>query len=520
MARTRNRLSCSPKTAVAYARYSSAGQRDVSIDQQLQDIRAFAQREGYTIVHEYADRAKSGYKNTSARLEFQAMMTAAESGSFDTVIAWKVDRFGRNRRDSALYKGQLRDHGVDVVYAMEPIPEGAAGVLTEGMLESIAEWYSRNLSENVQRGMRDNAMKGLSNGVEILGYCRGPDGRYAIDADRAPLVRQIFEQYISGYSAGSISRQLNSSGIRTARGGQYTTTAIMRIINNECYTGVYIWDDIRIPGAMPALISPEDWERAQRMKKKTGKHIESSPADFLLTGKLFCGLCGRPMVGDSGKSHNGTVHYYYTCTGHKAKSGTSRTCDKKPVRKDDIENAVLSFIHDHCLTGPEMEKIADAILAAQAEYDKSSPRASMAAELKATEKKIANINDAIENGIWNSSTSIRLKSLEDSAAALRASIAEIDFSRDQLLDRDRILYFLHRMSKYNLENQDRKKQLISTFINSVFVFDGYLKIVINAVDGQSALKLSELPDCSDEGSSGLPHVPHPNRCVAVYTVAV
>ena len=506
--------------AVAYARYSSAGQRDVSIDQQLNDIRAYAEREGYTIVHEYADRAKSGYKNVSARLEFQRMMSAAESGAFGTVIAWKVDRFGRNRRDSAIYKGQLRDHGVNVVYAMEPIPEGAAGVLTEGMLESIAEWYSRNLSENVQRGMRDNALKGISNGVEILGYRRGPDGHYVIDADRAPIVRRIFEKYISGYSAGSISRMLNESGIRTARGAQYTTTAIMRIIANECYTGVYLWDDIRIPDGMPVIISREDWERAQRMRKKTGKHFETSPADFLLTGKAFCGQCGKAMVGDSGRSKNGVVHYYYTCSGHKAKSGTPRTCDKKSIRKDDLENAVLNFIKERCLTCPEMEKIADAILAAQAEYGKSSPRAAMIAELKETEKKISNINDAIENGIWNSSTSIRLKSLEDTASALRSSIAEIDFSRNQLLDRDRILFFLTRMAKYDLNNQDRKKQLIATFINSVFVYDHTLKVVINAVEGQATLKHSELPSCSDEGSSGLPRVTHPNRWVAIYTLAV
>ena len=152
---------CEPKTAVAYARYSSAQQRDVSIEQQLRDIRAYAEREGYKIIYEYADHAKSGFKNVERRTQFQAMIQAAASGAFDTVIAWKVDRFGRNRRESATYKGQLADNGVKVVYAMEPIPDGAAGVLTEGMLESLAEWYSRNISENTKRGQRDNAIKGL-----------------------------------------------------------------------------------------------------------------------------------------------------------------------------------------------------------------------------------------------------------------------------------------------------------------------------------------------------------------------
>ena len=159
--------SCSPRTAVAYARYSSAGQRDVSIDQQLADIRAFAKREGYTIVHEYADHARSGFKNTSSRTAFQSMIAAASEGSYDTIIAWKVDRFGRNREDSAIYKGKLRRFGVRVIYAMEPIPEGSAGVLLEGMLEATAEWYSRQLSENVTRGMTDNANKCLYNGTRV-----------------------------------------------------------------------------------------------------------------------------------------------------------------------------------------------------------------------------------------------------------------------------------------------------------------------------------------------------------------
>lgn len=517
------KVRCPEKTAVAYARYSSAGQRDVSIEQQLRDIRAYAEREGYTIVHEYADRAKSGYKKATARVEFQSMLAAAQDGHFDTVIAWKVDRFGRNRRDSAIYKGQLKDVGVRVVYAMEPIPTGAAGVLTEGMLESIAEWYSCNLAENVSRGLRDNALKAISNGAKILGYQRGADGHFVIDPEGAAVVRMIFEKYISGYSAAAIARDLNAAGMKTGRGCQFTPTVIIRTISNERYTGVYIWQDVRIPDGMPVIISRYDWERAQAMKNKTARHIEDTSADFLLTGKIFCGLCGRPMVGDSGKSHSGAVYYYYSCTGHKSRGGYSRSCEKKSVRKDKIERLVLDFVYGQCLTGPEREKIADAVIKAQKEYDKSSPRAAMEDELKATEKKINNINDAIENGIWNSSTSVRLKSLEDTAQALRDSLAEMDFSRSQLLDRDRILYFLQRMAKYDRNNPDRQKQLIAAFINSVYVYDDHLKIIINAVEGAPTVEFPDLPDDSDSSDNETlspPNVLYPNLRVILYRVRI
>lgn len=511
--------SCNPKIAVAYARYSSAGQRDVSIEQQLQDIRAFAQREGYTIVHEYADHAKSGYKNVSARLEFQRMLEDAKTGSFGTVIAWKVDRFGRNRRDSAVYKGQLRDRGVDVIYAMEPIPEGAAGVLTEGMLESIAEWYSRNLSENVNRGLRDNALKGLCNGSSTYGYHRGSDGRLALDPDQAAVVRLVFDQYLSGYSAASIADSLNASGLKASRGKRFTLAMILRMISNERYTGVYIWRDIRVPDAVPVIVSHEEWERAQEMKRKTGRHIEKSPADFILTGKVFCGFCGKPMVGDSGRSHSGSVYYYYTCTGHKSRGGSPRTCDKKSVRKEYLESQIIDYIYDHCLTGPMREKIADAILEAQKAQDKSSPRAALIAELKATEKKISNINDAIESGIWNASTSARLRSLEDSAESLRASLRELEFTRAQLLDRERIMFFLDKMSKYDRNNINRQKQLMYTFVNSIFVYDDHIKLAVNAVEGASALTLADV-NSSDYFPFALPDITHPNPRAVIFWLAL
>ena len=280
---------CSPRTAVAYARYSSAGQRDVSIEQQLADIRLFAKREGYTLVHEYADHARSGFKNSSSRTAFQSMMAAAETGSFDTVISWKVDRFGRNREESAQYKGRLRRHGVKVIYAMEPIPEGSAGVLLEGMLEATAEWYSRQLSENVTRGMTDNAHRCLYNGTRILGYCRGPDNHYALNPEEAAVVRHIFELYISGLSAARICRQLNDRGLKTSRGRPFSPESLLRIVSNERYTGVYIWGDIRVPDGMPAIIDITTFEEAQRMKKKTARHVEQGAIDYLLTGKAFCG---------------------------------------------------------------------------------------------------------------------------------------------------------------------------------------------------------------------------------------
>ena len=517
--------SCSPRTAVAYARYSSAGQRDVSIEQQLEDIRAFAKREGYTLVHEYADHARSGFKNTSARTAFQSMMAAAESGTFDTVLAWKVDRFGRNREDSAIYKGKLRRFGVRVLYAMEPIPEGSAGVLLEGMLEATAEWYSRQLSENVTRGMMDNARRCIYNGTRVLGYMRGPDDHYAIQPEEAAVIRQIYELYNSGLSAERVARQLNAMGLKTARGMPFSQEAIIRIIGNERYTGVYIWGDIRVPEGMPAIIDRKTFEEAQRMRRKTARHIEQGNIDFLLTGKAFCGHCGAAMIGDSGTSKDGSRHYYYTCQAKKAKKG----CHKRSVKKAFLESTVIDFVLDHVLCEDQIEKTADVIMALQAEEMKSSPLAAMEAEYTETKKKIDNVNKAIAAGIWNSSTSDMLKDLEDNAQNLRVSIDMLKFSQAQLLDRDRVLFFLHRFTQGDRNDPLLRRHIIETFINAVYVFDDHLDIVTNNCEGNQRFPLSDLPDdppedpglsCSDKLVLSVPTVIHPNTQVTIFRIAV
>lgn len=498
------------KRAVAYARYSSAGQRDVSIEQQLQDIRAFAKREGYLLIREYTDHAKSGYKNVNKRAAFQKMMKDAEAGQFDTVLAWKVDRFGRSREDSAIYKGRLRRFGVSVVYAMEPIPEGAAGVLLEGMLEATAEWYSRNLSENVTRGMRDNAMKCLYNGTKVLGYRRGEDGHYEINPEEAPVVRKIFDDYLSGSSAAAIARDLQARGIRTTRAAAWTAQQVLRVLQNERYRGVYIWGDYRTEGGMPAIIPSDKWEVAQDMMKQSKRVVhQDRAADFILTGKLFCGLCGSGMVGDSGTSKTGDRHFYYACLGKK----NNHSCAKKSIRKEWIEDTVINFLVDTVLNDEMIVRLSDQVAKEQEKRRKASVLPSMEQELSDVNRQIKNINTAIANGIWSSSTVTILKDLEQQAADLADGIAiqkaaEADFS-----DRDMVQYLMHRFIGVDRTDPVQRLRLIETFVNSIFVYDDHLRLFVNTVENALQLTFPDLPpepSGSDNFTDGVQVVIHPN----------
>ena len=223
--------------AVIYARYSSSGQREESIEGQLRECRAYAKRSGFTVVGEYIDKAMTG--RTDKRPDFQRMIRDSERGIFRAVICWKMDRFARNRYDSAVYKNRLKKNGVRLCYAREEIPEGAEGIMLEAVMEGMAEWYSRNLSENVKRGNYDSALELKTLGKKVLGLREGPDKRYEPDPATAPVVRRIFEEYAAGEPAKDIYLRLNAEGYRTVRGGLFNKSSIRRILQNEKYIGVY-----------------------------------------------------------------------------------------------------------------------------------------------------------------------------------------------------------------------------------------------------------------------------------------
>ena len=253
------------------------------------------------------------------------------------------------------------------------------------------------------------------------------------------------------------------------------------------------------------------------MKKKSGRHIEQHAVDYLLTGKAFCGHCNAAMIGDSGTSKDGTRHYYYSCQARKARKG----CTKKSVQKQYLESAVVDFVLDHVLSEPQIEKTADAVMALQAEELKSSPLAAMEAERAEVLKQIDNINNAIAAGVWSSSTVEKLKELESSAESLRVSCETLRFSQSQLLDRDRVLFFLHRFTKGDRSDPLLRRHIIETFVNAVYVFDDHLKLVINNCEGNQRVPLADLPsDCSDNDNNGVLIVTHPNTRVTVYRIAV
>jgi site-specific DNA recombinase len=358
-------------TAVIYARYSSDSQREESIEGQLRECTEYAERNGITILSSYIDRALSA--RTADRPEFQRMIRDSEKGLFDIVLVWKLDRFSRDRYDSAHYKHILKKNGVKVLSAKENISEGPEGIILESMLEGYAEYYSAELSEKIHRGQKENALKCKNNGGNIpLGYCVSSDGMLAVDPVTAPLVREIFTRYDAGETISSITKSLNDRGLKTKKGKAFKIGGVSLILKNRKYIGEYKYQDVLVPKGIPSIVDDALFNRIQQRMEKN-RHapaMAKAAEEYLLTPKLFCGTCGRLMAGESGASAtNGVVHRYYKCGGAKRKLG----CHRKAVKKEWIERAAVFLTVQKVLQDDEISRIADAILAMQEQEDTTLP---------------------------------------------------------------------------------------------------------------------------------------------------
>jgi len=197
---------------VFYGRYSDSGQSEQSIEGQRKVCYEFAERNGYRIISEYIDRATTG-KN-DARPEFQRMIADSVKRMFQGIVVYQLDRFSRNRYDSAVNKAKLKKHGVKVLSARENITDDASGVLMESVLEGLAEYFSAELSQKVVRGMTLTAEKCEFTGSGVpLGY-KIIDKKFAIHEEEAPIVKRIFEMYLAGKAMADIIRYRVWQGCR------------------------------------------------------------------------------------------------------------------------------------------------------------------------------------------------------------------------------------------------------------------------------------------------------------------
>ena len=455
---------------VAYYRYSSNKQTEQSIEGQQRICRAFCERNGYNIVREYIDRATSASKDVDKRTSFLQMIKDASSHQWDAVIVYKLDRFARSRYDSAVYKSKLYKHGVKVISATENISNDPEGIILESVLEGMAEFYSKELSQKVTRGLRESAFKAQSTGGTIpLGYKVDKEQKkLVIDETEAETVREIYRLYASGMGATEICRTLNAHGYRNRGGKPFGKNSFHRLLTNEKYIGTYKYNDIIIEDAMPPIVDRELFDAVQERIAHAPKYKKHSTegVNYLLSGKAFCCHCGARLVGENGKSHTGAIHYYYSCATHKRGKG----CKKKSIRKDTLERLVCEDIKS-ILDEAMIERLADmAVKQNRIDIANNTQIPTLEAEAARLEKGIDNLLTLAESAGGSASIAKRITALEEQLADTQTRLDEAKASLI-ILDKVQIVWFLSTFLDGDIEDEEFRDRLIRVLLNSVTVTD-------------------------------------------------
>lgn len=468
--------------AVIYARYSSHGQTEQSIEGQLHDNYEWARQQGVTVMAEYIDRALTGTKDQ--RPDFQRMIEDAAKRQFEMVIVWKLDRFARNRYDSAIYKSKLKKYGVKVVSVKENITDSPEGIILEGLLESMAEYYSANLSQNVKRGLRESMEKGQFCGGNIPYGYKVVDKKLVLDEKTAPTMRYIFESYASGMTKKEIIDELNRRCIRNRNGKPLSYTSFQNALRARTYIGEYVYNGRILEGCAEPLVSREVFEKVQSRLDQRAHAPAATKAKipYLLQGKVYCGLCGAPMFGESGTSHTGKLHTYYCCYNRKRKKG----CRKATERRDFLETYVVAQTMEYVLTPSRISHIADAVIG---EYNKEfsgSRIGEMEKALAQVERELDKLVDALIDAPKAAHKKIydRMELLEKQKVELETDVAKLRVAMNLQLTKKEVVSWLNTFRDSDPTDPDFRARLIDTFINSIYVYEDRIIVFYNIRGGK------------------------------------
>ena len=473
-------------TAVIYARYSSDNQREESIEGQIRECTAYAEKNGITVVKHYIDRALSA--KTDNRPDFQQMIKDSEKRLFDIVLVWKLDRFARNRYDSAHYEYQLERNHVKLVSATEPISDSPAGIMVKSMLTGMAEYYSAELSEKVVRGMTENVLKGKYNGGTIpIGFKVDEEKFFQVDPLKAPFVVEAFQRYNDGATMKELMNWLNDSGVTTNRNQKFTYNSVQKLLTNKRYIGENHFKDIVMPDSIPAIVDKDLFEEVQLKIKKNSRAPARHKAedDYLLTTKLFCGMCGAMMFGECGTGRNKVVHHYYKC----ATAKRFKTCKKKTVRKEWLEDLVIAETMKLIQDDAVIDAIVAEVMELQDQENTTLPF--LEKQMREVENGIENMLNAIQAGVLTNSTKSRLEKLEAQQKELEIRIAEEKIARPRLSE-NQVRFWLTRFRKLDPNVKSHRETLINTFVNAVYLYDEKVLIIFNYKDGTKTITFDEI----------------------------
>jgi site-specific DNA recombinase len=466
------------KHAVIYARFSSNNQREESIEGQVRACTKYAADNNMTIVGVYADRALSG--RTTDRPQYKLMLEHAKRNKFDTVLVWKNDRISRNRYDMSVFRAKLKQSKINLISITELIPDSAEGIILESVLDGMAEYYSINLAQNTLRGMNENALKCKYNGAPVqLGYYIDENKDYQIHAENAEIVKDLFQRYLSGETMTSLAEYNKRLNITPK-----SPTGIANLLSNEIYIGTYKFNDIIIEDGVPAIIDKDTFYKVQSLRKQNKRRNYNNMENYLLTGRITCGICGGTIRSDSGTSRSGKLYKYYNCINSRNKD---HECNFKALDKEDLEKFVISQIKEIIMNDELINYIADKVIEVQDEQFEALELHIMEEQIEEKKKQIENIVNAISNGAYHESMNKQLSDLQSEINGLEETINENKYSM-VLLEKHEVIAWMKRYKHENLEDSKIRSELVNTFINNIILDNETLTIIFNYTENNNKVK--------------------------------
>ncbi len=481
--------------AALYARVSSDRQDvDLSVAAQLRALRDHARKNGYIVAREYVDEAESG--RIADRPEFRKMIDAASktNAPFREILVWKFSRFTRKREHAVAFKSMLRRKGVRVVSITEQADDTPTGKLLEGIIESVDEFYSENLAQEVTRGMREAASRGFWVASRTpYGYNRvmvqdGPKKRPTLepDPDAARVVKRIFDMAEAGTGMLKIAQALNDEGIASPAGKLWSKNGIHFILRNEVYTGALVWgakgkgkdEPVRVEKAFPSIVSKTRFRRVNRlMRSRAPKraHPRRVGSTYLLSGLVKCKACNRALSGQDAKSGQ---FAYYVCQSIMKRGKDA--CDTPRLNARRFEELVVGKIRSNILTESsitELVKVVDEEMDGVA-LEQRKRLQTVEDELEDVKRKLGRIWHVIETtDIDMADAAGRIKEhrdrqerLEDAAAEARAILAD---RRAVLDDVETITAYAKDMRDFLNESElTERRAFIESFVKEIVVMPG------------------------------------------------
>ena len=493
--------------AALYARFSSDNQREESIDAQLRAMREYCLSNNVVIANEYCDHARSA--TTDDRPEFQRLIRESKNCEFNIVIVHKLDRFSRDRYDSAYYKRELKRSGVSLISVLENLDDSPESIILESVLEGMSEYYSRNLAREVMKGMRESALQCRAvGGCAPFGYKINPETkRYEIEEDEVDAVRMIFDKVLEGVGYGDIIHDLNSMGYLTRGGKPFGKNSLHEILRNEKYRGVYIFNRvekkdvnrkrnnhrsknpeemIRIEGGVPQIIDDKVWEGVQAILNSRTKHRVSNNSGketYLLTGKIICGECGHSFTGVRHFSGRNKLKYVcYHCSNRKRT--ISHACRNKEIRREYLETFVMQEISRMIFDELDAEKIVKEYYKYHTTFDEESTN-----KLKQLNGSLQSINKKIDNiisAVANTGSSALLSSLQDYEAErekIKRQIEEVEKqSKTQTVTETMVeLAYEYAKGLYRSGDKNLYRQLIHLYVDKIIVYYDHVEFYLNTL---------------------------------------